>query len=168
MTAASFSFVGTDRLRSALREAGPLATQALASAMVAEMHQVIAMATPLVPANTGNLRGSGVVLPPVITGTRIEVEAGFGNSASNYAIFVHEGRRPGAKAPPVDAIKQWLHDKGADEKMAFVVARAIARRGIPKNGKPSKFLERAFVARVPGMGDRLGAEVEKAFARLSA
>lgn len=155
---------GFTELRAALQAAGPLATQALASAMVTEMLAIVRRATTYVPANTGNLKGSGTVMPPEISGTRIIVTGGFGNAASKYAIWVHEGRRPGGKAPPSDAIKQWLHDKGRDEGMAFVVARSIGRRGI----KPTKFLERAFLEHIPGLDSRLGSGVEAALSRLRA
>lgn len=48
-----------------------------------------------------------------------------------YAAFVHFGRRAGAKPPPSDKLKPWLRRHGLPESLAFVVARAISRRGIP-------------------------------------
>lgn len=152
---------GFSELKASLTAAGASAPQALASAMVVEMLAVIRKATTYVPANTGNLKGSGTVLPPEISGTRVTVTGGFGNAATAYAVWVHEGRRPGSRMPPPDAIKQWLHDKGGDEKMAFVVARSIGRRGI----KPTKFLERAFLEQIPGMEQRLAAGVVRAMGR---
>lgn len=157
---------GFPELRAALQQAGVLATQSLASAMVTEMLAVVRKATTYVPANTGTLKASGTVLPPEIKGTRITVTAGFGGAAGRYAIWVHEGRRPGSRPPPTEAIKQWLHDKGGDEDLAFVIARAIGRRGIPKSGPPSKFLERAFLERIPGIEARLAEGVVAAFGRL--
>lgn len=153
---------GFPELRAALQHAGTLANQSLASAMVTEMLAVVRKAQGYVPVNTGNLKASGTVLPPEIAGTRITVTGGFGNASSKYAIWVHEGRRPGSKQPPTEAIRQWLHDKGGDEDMAFVVARSIGRRGI----RPSKFLERAFLEHMPGIEMRLAAGVTKAFERL--
>jgi hypothetical protein len=47
------------------------------------------------------------------------------------------GRRPGARMPPVEAIQLWVNHKlshvpAAQRRgVAFVIARAIARRGIP-------------------------------------
>ena len=52
-----------------------------------------------------------------------------------YGIVMEEGRKPGAKMPPVDAIKLWVVRKlgippeDADS-VAFLVARSIARKGI--------------------------------------
>lgn len=68
-----------------------------------------------------------------------------------YALPVHNGRRPGAKMPPVDAILDWArHKKMVDASMteseqrgvAFVIARSIARRGI----KARPFLVEALPA----------------------
>lgn len=59
------------------------------------------------------------------------VQAWLVGSDLNYAPFVEYGRKPG-KQPPVTAILQWLAIKGgtADRGTAFVIARAIGRRGI--------------------------------------
>lgn len=46
-----------------------------------------------------------------------------------YALVVHEGRRPGQRPPPSAAIAGWLRRNGADPRLAFVVARAIGQRG---------------------------------------
>jgi hypothetical protein len=52
-----------------------------------------------------------------------------------YSIFVEKGRRPGARQPPVMALIPWVRAiLGAPAKrersVAFLVARAISRRGI--------------------------------------
>jgi hypothetical protein len=57
-----------------------------------------------------------------------------------YAAAVHEGRRPGARQPPSGPIRAWLGRRGGDPRLAFVVARAIGRRGI----KARPFLRDAF------------------------
>lgn len=68
-----------------------------------------------------------------------------------YALPVHNGRRPGAKMPPVDVILEWCRRQGMiDDTMtesqargvAFVVARSIARKGI----RPKPFLVEAIPA----------------------
>jgi hypothetical protein len=54
-----------------------------------------------------------------------------------HAWYVEYGRRPGARMPPVSAVEDWVMTKlqippGRDRRRAaFLVARAIARRGIP-------------------------------------
>jgi hypothetical protein len=56
-------------------------------------------------------------------------------SPQPYAPVMEEGRRPGAKMPPVDAIKIWVVRKlgvppEEADGVAFVIARSIARKGI--------------------------------------
>lgn len=47
-----------------------------------------------------------------------------------HAKFVENGRRAGARMPPLKAIREWLIRRGANPGLAFPVARAIAIRGI--------------------------------------
>lgn len=58
-----------------------------------------------------------------------------------YYHVMEEGRRPGGRMPPVDAIAGWLRRRGSSAN-AFVVARSIARRGI----KGRFFMRQGFVA----------------------
>lgn len=56
-------------------------------------------------------------------------------NAAPYAVYVEGGRQPGARMPPIDALIPWVRKVlGAPEdrirQVAFLVARAIARRGI--------------------------------------
>ena len=46
-----------------------------------------------------------------------------------YAAVIEGGRRPGARMPPRGPIEAWVHRKGIGIP-AFVIQRAIARRGI--------------------------------------
>ncbi len=58
---------------------------------------------------------------------------------SKYAVFVHEGRRPG-KMPPFKSgteLNRWAVKKGMNP---FLVARSIARKGT----KPHKFMNDAY------------------------
>lgn len=60
-----------------------------------------------------------------------------------HAAFIEYGRRPGARMPPPRVIEQWLEAKmrgrirnrgkreASAKALAFVVARAIGRRGLP-------------------------------------
>jgi hypothetical protein len=127
---ASVRITGLDDLHRALRQAGPLALTALTAAAVQEQEQVITDAKTRTPVDTGTLRGSGTVLPPKVSGTQVEVTAGFGGAASDYAIYVHE-----------DLTKN--HPVGG-----------------------AKFLEGAFLERVPGMPKRMARTVEQAWRRL--
>lgn len=52
-------------------------------------------------------------------------------SPLQYAIVEEEGRRPGAKAPPSEALRGWARRHGfpTSRGALFVLARAIGRRG---------------------------------------
>jgi hypothetical protein len=81
------------------------------------------------PVNTGLLRGS---VATAIHGRSPYIEGTVGTSLS-YGLPVEYGRRPG-KMPPVDAIEAWVTRKGfapegQEHKVAFLIARAIGRRG---------------------------------------
>lgn len=56
--------------------------------LVAEI--IMGQAKVLCPVDTGTLRNSGYVKPPVIEGNSITVVLGFGGAAKEYAIYVHE------------------------------------------------------------------------------
>jgi len=69
----------------------------------------------------------------------------------SYAIFVNDGRRKGAKQPPLKPIMDWARKKlppikavnnmkAAETSRAFLIARSIKRNGI----KPIPFMELAY------------------------
>ncbi len=59
-----------------------------------------------------------------------------------YGPAVEYGRPAGKKMPPPRALQRWVVKKGMNKSMAFVVARAIGRRGT----KPRPYLEPALAA----------------------
>jgi len=105
----------------------------LSSRLDTGMHQATSIYETAVagftPVNSGALRGS---ITTAVTGTLANVH---GEVVTDiiYGWPVEEGRKPG-KMPPIDAIQLWVKRKlgiGGDEsrRVAFVIARAIARRG---------------------------------------
>jgi hypothetical protein len=48
-----------------------------------------------------------------------------------HVVVMERGRRPGAAMPPLAPIRRWLERHGMDGGLAFVVARNIARKGMP-------------------------------------
>ncbi len=114
-------------------------TKALGQAVFMEGEELISVAKPLTPVLHGNLRSSGYVELPIVTGTSVAVTAGFGGVAGTgnqggetndesvgYAIFVHE-----------DTTKK--HPVGQ-----------------------AKFLEQPFNERLDGMSERLAGRIEQA------
>lgn len=66
------------------------------------------------------------IQPGAITVTNDNVEA-IVEANANYASYVEFPTKP--HFPPVDALKDWAQKFLGDERLAFVVARAISRRG---------------------------------------
>ena len=94
---------------------------------MAEMFQTIAAvgertAKQRAPRDTGALKRS------IHSDARPMSARIFSNKA--YAVPVEFGRRKGARMPPPNALRGWARRKLGNPNLAFVVARAIARRGI--------------------------------------
>jgi hypothetical protein len=115
------------------------------------------------PQDTRRLSGS---ITSQITGTYPNLIGEVGPSV-RYGRFVEFGRRAGAKMPPVDALIGWVmrhwhpiaqRRRGVSQSTlrgeAFVLARAIQRRGI----QPQPFMQRAYLSN--------RARIEAGFARL--
>lgn len=79
------------------------------------------------PVDRGIGRGSVVAS---VNGTALEL-TGKVMSVEEHMVVLELGRRPGAKPPPTGPIRAWLARHGSDPKLAFVVARAIGKRGMP-------------------------------------
>lgn len=73
-------------------------------------------------------------------------KTGFGTSytlkiiAKDYLKYVDEGRRAGAKPPPIAPIKKWTQQKGIPEGLAYPIAKSIGEKGI----KPTNVIEKGF------------------------
>lgn len=52
------------------------------------------------------------------------------SNAAPYAWNIENGRRAGAKPPPVAALREWCRLRLGNANLAYPVARAISRRGI--------------------------------------
>jgi hypothetical protein len=104
----SIEIKGLDKLNRLLMNAGSNGTQALAKGLYEEATMAFNESQVLVPVDTGALKGSGHVTPPVITKDSVEVTVGYGGPASSYALIVHERiMAPSGKkvfhAPPTQA-----------------------------------------------------------------
>lgn len=79
-----------------------------------------------------------------------------------YARARDQGRSAGSTPPPTAPIAAWLASKGGDPKLAFVVARAIGRRGIPGD----RFLTGSFEKAKPQIRAEFGKVPRAVIARL--
>lgn len=65
--------------------------EAMVAALFAEAEQIMTVSKQdYVPVDTGALRASGTVEPPVFTPTGGSVTLGFGGASAPYAVIVHE------------------------------------------------------------------------------
>lgn len=71
------------------------------------------------------------------------------------------GRRPGAKQPPREVIASWAAGKGLGRDLAFVIARAISRRGL-KGRFYMRKASAAIEAALPSRMQQMAVEVEQA------
>lgn len=97
------------------------------------------------PVNTGTLRAGTTT---DILGAGINIQGVVMNPVM-YALPVEEGRKPG-RMPPVEAIQLWVIRKGIGDRdksrsTAFLIARAIGRRGT----KGAFMFKRGYQAALP-------------------
>lgn len=112
----------------------PTLLGALGNAQLIEAELAMAASkTVYVPVETGNLRATGQVDEPEVSGSTVTVELGYGNTAVDYAVIVHE-----------DPTKRH--------------GEAIGKPA----GQQYKFLEKAVLERVEGMEQRLADNVSRA------
>lgn len=82
--------VGTDELKAAFEKVASETPKVTAAAMVLEAEKVMAESVRQVPVDTGVLRASATVSAPIISGSNVSVELGYGGAASAYAMVQHE------------------------------------------------------------------------------
>lgn len=84
------TMVGADALRNFLARGGKVGVEVLSTVLANESLLAFRNSQRRTPHSTGVLRGSGVVKPPSIQGTHVEVTMGYGGAASAYALKQHE------------------------------------------------------------------------------
>lgn len=86
-----FGFTNLPETLQKLAKLDAQAMPALASALFEEAEKVMKVSKEQqVPVDTGNLKSTGQVQLPVISGSSVQVVMGYGNSAVDYALVVHE------------------------------------------------------------------------------
>jgi len=114
-----------ERVMNRMRRGGPWFTHAIRDVLEEAGDIVSAEARDLAPRDTG--RGIRSIRPRVRR-NHVDIEA------FDYMVVLDQGRRAGARQPPVDAIRPWLLRQQGRGRLrganAYVIARAIGRRGI--------------------------------------
>lgn len=148
MAAVTVRVVGLDGLRARLTpdlDRGALASLLRDAALVAER-----VARGRAPRDTAALARS------ITTEAKPTVARVFTTLA--YAAVMEEGRRPGAKPPPPEALEGWMRRHRMDPRAAWALAKAIGRRGIK-----GRFFFRAAVEAadkaLPELLRRAGAQI---------
>lgn len=84
--------------------------------------------------------------------------------ANDYGVFVNNGRRAGARRPPIDVIRQWMETRNIGTELAkesqrrglaFIIARSIAEKGIAPQGGYSSFYAKGNSIERTGFADRV-------------
>jgi hypothetical protein len=81
---------GLNQLSRMYARVGTGGQRALTQAVFMEANDVLNESKKIVPVDTGNLKGSGRVEPPVVSGSGVSVEVTYGGAAAPYALYVHE------------------------------------------------------------------------------
>lgn len=134
---------GIDPLLARLRQSDAIIREELTKAMHEATLAIEADAKGRVPQDTRMLMRSIVSEVRPIGGGGVRGVVGvLRGPATGYARVVEEGRGANKRPPPSAPIAAWLRRKGGDPSRAYVVARAIGRRGI----RPRPYLIPAFQA----------------------
>lgn len=85
----------------------------------------------VVPVDSGAMResfheGGGVT---GVSGSYPRMQAVIGSPLPHAGMLNEGGRRGPGKPPPIRNIRRWLSRKGMDTRMAYGIARGIAKRG---------------------------------------
>lgn len=86
----SIELDGWDRVQRVLVRGGAAGVAAAGQAVFEEAQLVFADSQVLTPVDTGALRSSGQVKPPMVDGDGVVVEITYGGAAAPYALYVHE------------------------------------------------------------------------------
>lgn len=87
--------------------------------------------------------------------------------ADDYLNVVDEGRRPGAKMPPSNALLPWVLSKNikignsTPEQTAFVVARSIGIKGIKPTGIKKKALDNVIRMKMDILSDAAASDIQE-------
>lgn len=131
--ASGLTFTNAREFERELGRAGEKVGAASAAALYREAVSIMVDSVPLVPWDTGTLRGSQTVGRPQREGTDIVVEFGYGGAARDYAEVQHEHeefRHPRGGQAHYLSEPVYLHGTGLDSRMAGHVRWYLARAGI--------------------------------------
>ncbi len=86
----NITLVGADKVRNLLARGGSIGVDVLVRVLRDDSLIAFRNSQMMTPHATGVLRASGVVKPPTVNGTSVEIVMGYGGAASAYALYQHE------------------------------------------------------------------------------
>lgn len=81
---------GLDQLKHLIDSARRGLKKAVKRELLRHAEEVMTESKQRVPVKTGALMNTGKVMPPVETGTTVQVDLGYGDESVDYALIVHE------------------------------------------------------------------------------
>lgn len=99
------TLVGLDKVQSLMAKGGTVGVDVLTDVLRDDSLIAFRNSQRMTPHADGPLRGSGVVQPPSVTGSSVEILLGYGGAASAYALYQHENldlRHPDPTNPHSD------------------------------------------------------------------
>ena len=87
---ADFKLTGTDAVKAYLLKVAAITPRRVAAAVYQVGNQALTESKKRVPVDLGDLKKSGQIDEPVISGDQISVRMGYGDTAVDYALIVHE------------------------------------------------------------------------------
>ena len=134
---AGVTATGQDKVEAKLRQLSTKYGAAIPAALYRQGEKIMATSKrSYVPIDEGTLKRSGKVFPPEVRGREISVLLAFGDSATPYAIAIHE--HPSPSSPP-----SW---KGKVVKFSPA-------------GTGAKYLEKPLLAALPTLGADIAADL---------
>ena len=88
--AETFKLLGAERMRRTFRRIRTSINRGIAADLFQEGERIMAASKKQVPVDTGALKSSGIVEPPVVLADSVSVTLGYGGPAVPYALKVHE------------------------------------------------------------------------------
>lgn len=120
----NLKITGIEELQAVLKQLGDQATVKMGGSLFRQGTAIMTEAKEQTPVDTGVLKASGHVEEPIISGSQVSVQLGFGGVAGEYAVIVHENlnaAHPTGKAkfledPVLAHAGTFEHDLAADLK----------------------------------------------------
>jgi len=87
---ADFQMTGTDAVKAYLLNMAAITPRKVEAAVYQVGNQALTESKKRVPVDTGDLKRSGQIDEPVVSANQISVRMGYGDTAVDYALIVHE------------------------------------------------------------------------------